>query len=116
VAIVGFVNRFLAPEPASPRTRDNPPGGYGVREQCVPFTAAAALDAIIPSRFSWGFCEPAAVPVGARAFRSPISGGCPQRLLRACQIGAASTIAPDPRTSGWRSLAMAGCLRPIAEI
>ena len=80
MAIIGLVNQFLAPAPASPRTRDNPPSGYGIREQCLPFTAAAALGATIPSPFSWGFCEPEAVPKGARAFRSPISGGCPQRV------------------------------------
>lgn len=81
VAIIGLVNRFLAPELASPRTRDKPPSGYGVREQCVPFTAAAALGATIPSPFSWGFCMPADVPKGARAFRCPVSGGCAHRVF-----------------------------------
>lgn len=81
MAVVGLVARFLPPGPASPRTRDRPPPGYGVREQCLPFTAAAALGLAIPSPFAWGFCHPAEVPPGGRAFRSPVAGGCPERMF-----------------------------------
>lgn len=81
MAVVGLVARFLAPRPASPRTRDRPPPGYGVREQCLPFTAAAALGLALPSPFAWGFCRPEAVPAGARAFRSPVAGGCTERAF-----------------------------------
>jgi hypothetical protein len=81
VAVAGLVPRFLPPRPASPRTRDRPPPGYGVREQCLPFTAAAALGLAIPAPFSWGFCPPAEVPAGTRAFRSPVPGGCPHRVF-----------------------------------
>lgn len=52
-----------------------------MREQCLPFTAAAALGFCIPAPFSWGYCNPDAVPKGARAFRSPVPGGCPDRVF-----------------------------------
>jgi hypothetical protein len=81
VAVVGLVARFLAPQPASPRTRSRPPPGYGVREQCLPFTAAAALGLALPAPFSWGFCMPEDVPEGGRTFRSPVAGGCPERVF-----------------------------------
>jgi hypothetical protein len=81
VAIIGLVTRFLPPVPASPRTRARTPEGYGVQEQCLPFTAAAALGLTIPSPFTWGFCTPAAVPTGARRFRSPVPGGCTERCF-----------------------------------
>lgn len=81
VTIIGLVTRFLAPTRASPRTRDHPPAGYGVREQCLPFTAAAALGVMIPAPFSWGFCPPTDVPAGARPFRSPVAGGCTERVF-----------------------------------
>jgi hypothetical protein len=81
VAIIGLVARFLRPRPASPRTRDRPPPGYGVREQCLPFTAAAALGLAVPSPFAWGYCLPAEAPAGARTVRSPVAGGCLDRLF-----------------------------------
>jgi hypothetical protein len=72
VAVVGLVDRFHAPRAATPRTRDQRPPGYGVREQCLPFTAAAAAGFLVPAPFSWGCCLPAAAPEGARRFRSPV--------------------------------------------
>lgn len=81
VAVIGLVARFLPPRPASPRTRERPPPGYGVREQCLPFTAAAALGLAIPSPFAWGYCRPADAPAGARTFRSPVPGGCAERAF-----------------------------------
>lgn len=79
--MIPLVARLRAPLAASPRTRDRPPPGYGVREQCLPFTAAAALGIALPSPFAWGFCRPPEVPAGARAFRSPVAGGCPERVF-----------------------------------
>lgn len=81
VAVVGLTARVRPPVPASPRTRDSVPGGYGTREQCLPFVAAAALGFTVPSPFAWGFCPPAEVPEGACAFRSPVAGGCPDRVF-----------------------------------
>lgn len=81
MAVVGLVARFLPPEPASPRTRPRPPPGYGVREQCLPFTAAAALGLALPAPFTWGYCRPAEVPAGARAFRAPVEGACKERVF-----------------------------------
>jgi hypothetical protein len=48
------------------------PRGYGVQEQCLPFTAAASAGLLIHSPFSFGFCTPADVPPGARAFAPPL--------------------------------------------
>jgi hypothetical protein len=72
VAVVGLVDRFHRPRAASPRTRDQRPPGYGVHEQCLPFTAAAAAGFLVPAPFSWGCCLPAEAPDGARCFRSPV--------------------------------------------
>lgn len=81
VSIVGLVSRFHAPRPPGARTRDAVPPGYGTREQCLPFTAAAALGLAIPAPFSWGVCEAAALPSRARAFRSPVRGELDDRRL-----------------------------------
>ena len=81
IEIIGLAARFHAPAPASPRTRDKVPSGYGTREQCRPFAAAAGLGLMIPSPFSWGFCTPGELPTGARAFRSPVAGGCAERCF-----------------------------------
>ena len=81
IEIISLVNKFRSPAPSSPRTRENVPSGYGTREQCRPFVAAAALGFSIPSPFGWGFCLPDDVPTGARSFRSPITGGCADRLF-----------------------------------
>jgi hypothetical protein len=67
----------LVPDPVLPTTapastRADVPRGYGVQEQCLPFTAAASAGLLIRSPFSFGFCTPAAVPAGARAFSPPV--------------------------------------------
>jgi len=72
VSIAGLVERFHEPHPAGARTRRRAPGGYGVREQCLPFTAASALGLAVPAPFTWGCCELGAIPDGARSFRSPV--------------------------------------------
>jgi hypothetical protein len=81
VGVVPLASRIRAPVPASARTRARPPAGYGVAEQCLPFTAAAALGFTIPAPFAWGYCNPADVPAGARRFRSPVAGGCQRRVF-----------------------------------
>jgi hypothetical protein len=81
VRVVPLASRIRAPVPASPRIRARPPAGYGVAEQCLPFTAAAALGFTVPAPFAWGFCDPAEVPAGARRFRSPVAGGCRRRVF-----------------------------------
>jgi hypothetical protein len=72
VAVIGLTDRFRQPSQARPRVRTHRPPGYGVREQCLPFTAAASLGITVPSPFAWGCCLPSDVPPGGRAFRSPI--------------------------------------------
>lgn len=81
VAVTPLVTRFRPPTAAGPRTRSTVPKGYGIREQCLPFTAAAALGLSVPSPFSWGFCSRADVPKNGRAFRSPVAGGCVERCF-----------------------------------
>ena len=61
----------LLPVTATARTRAEVPAGYGVQEQCLPFTAAAAAGLLIRAPFSFGWCRPDAVPAGARAFAPP---------------------------------------------
>lgn len=60
------------PVAASPNTRRNVPSGYGVQEQCLPFTAASALGCLICSPISFGVCPLTEVPSDGRSFRSPI--------------------------------------------
>lgn len=72
VRIVGLVDRFLPPRPPGARTRASVPRGYGTREQCQPFTAAAACGLAIPSPISWGVAPASEVPPDARSFRSPV--------------------------------------------
>lgn len=81
IEIIGLVQKFHPPVPASPRTRDKVPAGYGTREQCRPFVAAAGIGLTIPSPISWGYCKPADVPQHARSFQSPVNGGCLDRVF-----------------------------------
>ena len=59
------------PARAPASTREEVPRGYGVQEQCLPFTAACALGLLVPAPFDFGLCALAAVPTGARAFSPP---------------------------------------------
>jgi hypothetical protein len=70
--IVPLVSNVRLPRVASARTRAAVPPGYGVREQCLPFTAASALGILIPSPIRFGLCRPDELPPGCRAFRSPL--------------------------------------------
>jgi hypothetical protein len=72
LTIVPLVPNARLPVAASARTRPVVPPGYGVQEQCLPFTAASALGVIIPSPIRFGLCVPEQLPKGCRAFRSPL--------------------------------------------
>ena len=61
----------VLPTAAPPSTRAEVPQGYGVQEQCLPFTAAASAGLLIRAPFSFGFCDPASVPAAARGFAAP---------------------------------------------
>lgn len=52
-------------------TRSPVPPGYGVQEQCLPFTAACALGLLVPAPFDFGLCAAADVPAGAIPFMPP---------------------------------------------
>jgi hypothetical protein len=73
VTIIPLVPNLKLPSPASPRTRSPIPEGYGVQEQCLPFTAASGLGVLIPSPIRFGLCNPEEAPEGCRTFRSPIA-------------------------------------------
>ncbi len=51
--------------------RNDVPRGYGVQEQCLPFTAACALGLLVPAPFSFGLCAQADVPAGGLPFLPP---------------------------------------------
>ena len=72
VTLVPLVPNVRLPRVASARTRATVPSGYGVREQCLPFTAASALGVLIPAPIRFGLCPPGELPLGCRAFRSPL--------------------------------------------
>ena len=72
IEIVPLVPNVELPRRASPRTRTTVPSGYGVQEQCLPFTAASGLGFLIPSPIRFGHCPIEDVPEGCRAFRSPL--------------------------------------------
>ncbi len=61
----------VLPTAAPPSTRAEVPQGYGVQEQCLPFTAAASAGLLIRAPFSFGFCDSASVPAAARGFAAP---------------------------------------------
>ena len=72
VQIVQLVPNVELPRSAPARTRVQVPAGYGVQEQCLPFTAASALGFLIPSPIRFGLCPPQEVPEGCHSFRSPL--------------------------------------------
>src|SRR4030095_11601513 len=72
VTLVPLVPNLPLPQPASPRTRSTIPPGYGVQEECLPFTAASALGFLIPSPIQFGLCLPEEAPHGSHLFRSPL--------------------------------------------
>jgi hypothetical protein len=72
VQLFPLVSNLALPKPAPVTTRSQIPPGYGVQEQCLPFTAATALGFIIESPIAFGVCLPAAVPPDGHTFRSPL--------------------------------------------
>jgi hypothetical protein len=78
IQIFPLVPNLELPRIATSRTRTNVPPGYGVQEQCLPFTAASGLGLLIPSPIVFGFCPHKEVPQGCRAFRSPLKVMGPQ--------------------------------------
>lgn len=76
--VLPLVRHVKLPYPASARTRTAIPPGYGVQEQCLPFTSATALGYVIPAPISFGLCQPDEVPAHARAFRSPLDRPGPE--------------------------------------
>jgi hypothetical protein len=81
VTIIPLVPNLALPYPASPRTRSSIPEGYGVQEQCLPFTAASALGFLIPSPIRFGSCTPEEAPPGSRTFRSPFASSADNRVF-----------------------------------
>jgi hypothetical protein len=73
VEIFPLVPNAVLPAPAPATTRAQVPPGYGVQEQCLPFTAATALGFLIKSPITFGLCLPGDVPPGGHAFRSPVA-------------------------------------------
>jgi hypothetical protein len=73
LTIVPLVPNVPLPQMASARTRASVPPGYGVQEQCLPFTAASALGVMIRSPIRFGTCTLQQLPQGCRAFRSPLN-------------------------------------------
>jgi hypothetical protein len=71
VQVFPLVSNLALPKPAPATTRSPIPPGYGVQEQCLPFTAATALGFLIESPIAFGLCLSADVPPDAHAFRSP---------------------------------------------
>jgi hypothetical protein len=72
VQILPLVPNLALPMPAPAVARSEIPPGYGVQEQCLPFTAATALGFLIKSPFTFGLCSLSDVPAGGLAFRSPL--------------------------------------------
>jgi hypothetical protein len=72
ILVFPLAPKIALPEPAPATTRPQVPPGYGVQEQCLPFTAATALGYTIQSPISFGLCVPDDVPAGAQSFRSPV--------------------------------------------
>lgn len=71
VFFVPLVRDAVLPCAAPASTRSPVPPGYGVQEQCLPFTAATALGLLIGSPVSFGYCPIAEVPPGGHPFTSP---------------------------------------------
>lgn len=71
INILPLVPGVALPTVAPAVARSEIPPGYGVQEQCLPFTAATALGFLINSPFTFGFCLPSDVPAGVRTFSSP---------------------------------------------
>ena len=72
VNILPLVPNVVLPTSAPAVARSEIPPGYGVQEQCLPFTAATALGFLIKSPITFGLCLLSDIPAGVNAFRSPL--------------------------------------------
>ena len=79
VNILPLVSGVSLPTAAPAVARAEIPPGYGVQEQCLPFTAATALGFLIKSPITFGFCSVRDVPAGVRTFSSPFDAKRQQR-------------------------------------
>ena len=79
VNILALVPGVGLPTAAPAVARSEIPPGYGVQEQCLPFTAATALGFLINSPITFGFCSQSEVPAGVHTFRSPLYAKQQQR-------------------------------------
>jgi hypothetical protein len=93
VKLFPLVPDAALPTPAPAATREHVPPGYGVQEQCLPFTAAAALGFLIGSPITFGLCPPAEVPPASHAFRSPLEDARRDAL----EDGRVFYVRDDPR-------------------
>jgi hypothetical protein len=89
VQVFPLVPKVVLPRPAPATTRSHVPTGYGVQEQCLPFTAATALGFLIGSPIAFGLCPPGDVPPDGHAFRSPLDRPSLTALL---QMSVCSTL------------------------
>lgn len=71
VSVLPLVSGVSLPTAAPAVARSEIPPGYGVQEQCLPFTAATALGFLITSPITFGFCLPSDAPAGVHTFSSP---------------------------------------------
>ena len=71
LTVLPLVPHVPLPTRAPASTRSEVPRGYGVQEQCLPFTAACALGLLVPAPFDFGLCALGDMPAGARAFSPP---------------------------------------------
>ncbi len=104
--VPGVVLPTLAPAVA----RSDIPPGYGVQEQCLPFTAATALGFLIKSPITFGFCSPGDAPAGVHTFRSPLDAQPEQRQDYAREDERHFYVKDDP---GCRFLKNAFTVDPI---
>ncbi len=79
INILPLVPGVALPTAAPAVARSEIPPGYGVQEQCLPFTAATALGFLIHSPLTFGFCLLSDVPAGVRTFSSPFDASRQQR-------------------------------------
>ena len=79
IKILPLVTGVALPTAAPAVARSEIPPGYGVQEQCLPFTAATALGFLINSPITFGFCLLSDVPAGVRTFSSPFDASRQQR-------------------------------------
>ena len=96
VEFLPLVPQAVFPAPAPATTRREVPAGYGVQEQCLPFTAATALGLLIGSPITFGLCPPADVPAGAHAFRSPLDRPRPDGTFEDARV---FYVKDDPRSA-----------------